>query len=429
MRNLVKCLTVAGRKIYNANSEDEQMIVIKKIYVKDFLSKDKKRGGERLTCEITINGRRRKLFLECEAKWKEYLLTERADAFVVLLLPIALREKHDIASYLPITKALKENLNKYIDALVSNDKSLYRTRIIAETESEEIGGKAVGTANSLGVDSFYTIYKYGNCDDEKLKITHFYMGNISLDLWGVHAKNLFEYLDKIKYKYDRYKLVADELGKELIMTYSNFYRFVCLEHLKIHITVHTYITMAEILCFKKLWQTYLFSSTYPPEELLMKRTRHIDCAHYDSATAEALTVPDFRMVSAGAEVPRYEKTRILADFEPAQKYLRPCFNVYQLKKNKKAMKNCGKPICNKCLRLLVSADLQGNLEKFKNVVDVEKYKKHKKRYFRVIVWRKNRNAFCDELYPFCLEKYPKEIRSLERTKNFLTFHWFEKKQK
>ncbi len=45
MRNLVKCLTVAGRKIYNANSEDEQMIVIKKIYVKDFLSKDKKRGG------------------------------------------------------------------------------------------------------------------------------------------------------------------------------------------------------------------------------------------------------------------------------------------------------------------------------------------------------------------------------------------------
>lgn len=90
------------------------------------------------------------------------------------------------------------------------------------------------------------------------------------------------------------------------------------------------------------------------------------------------------------------------------------------------MKNCGKPICNKCLRLLVSADVSGNLEKFKNVVDIEKYKRHRKRYFRKIVWKRKKNDFCEELYPLCKQKYPKEIKSLERFKNLVTFHWFKK---
>ena len=381
----------------------------------------------RLNCEFTINKWKHKLFIECEDKWKKYLLTERADAFVILLLPIAMREKHDIASYLPITKALKQHLEEsFIPKLVAGDKTIYHTRILCETDDKPLGGTAVGTANSLGVDSFYTIYKYANCEDEKYKITHFYMGNVSRDLWGVHAKNFFTYLDKIKRLYDRYKLVADELGKELIMTRCNFYQFVCLRHLNIHVTVNSFITMAEILCFKKLWQTYLYSSGYALDDQTTKGFRHLDCAHYDIILSKVLTVPDFRMVSAGAEASRYEKTVAISDYEVAQKYLRPCFNIYQLKKNRMLMKNCGKPICNKCLRLLVSADVSDNLEKFKNVVDIEKYKRHRKRYFRVIVWRKHKDHFCAELYPLCKEKYPKEIKSLERFKNFVTFHWFKK---
>ena len=401
------------------------MITIKRIWTEDFLSLDKNRGGVRLNCEFTINKRKHKLFIECENKWKKYLLTERADAFVILLLPIAMREKHDIASYLPITKDLKCHLEEnFIPKLVQGDKTIYHTRILCETEDELIGGKAVGTANSLGVDSFYTIYKYANCEDEKYKITHFYMGNVSRDLWGVHAKNFFTYLDKIKRLYDRYKLVADELGKELIMTRCNFYQFVCLRHLNIHVTVNSFITMAEILCFKKLWQTYLYSSGYASDDQTTKGFRHLDCAHYDIILSKVLTVPDFRMVSAGAEASRFEKTVAISDYEVAQKYLRPCFNIYQLKKNRMLMKNCGKSICNKCLRLLVSADVSNTLEKFKNIVDIEKYKKHRKRYFKVIVWRKGKDHFCAELYPKCLEKYPKEIKKIEKVKNFLTFHWF-----
>lgn len=350
-------------------------------------------------------------------------MTERADAFVVLLLPIAMREKHDIASYLPITEDLKRHLEEFISKLVAGDKSLYHTRILCETENTLIGGKAVGTANSLGVDSFYTIYRYANSADETTRITHFYMGNVSRDLWGVHAKNFFTYLDKIKHLRDRYKVVADELGKELIMTRCNFYQFVCLRHLNIHVTVNSYITMAEILCLKKLWQTYLYSSGYSQEDQTLVGGRHLDCAHYDIEMAKTLTTSDFKMISAGADKSRYEKTVALADYPMAQKYLRPCFNIYQIK-DKKAMKNCGKPICNKCLRLLVSADVSGTLEKFKGIVDIEKYKKHKKDFLRVIVWRKKKDHFCAELYPMCKEKYPKEIRALERFKNFVTFHWF-----
>ncbi len=399
------------------------MITINRIYVEDFESQVKKKSytGARLNCEIEIDGKKDVLFIECEQKWKKYLLTERADAFVFYLLPIAMREGHDIASYLPITEELKNNLEqKFIPTLTSADKTLYCPKIFAETENKLIGGEAVGTANSLGVDSFYTVYKYAEAEDDAMKITHFYMGAVSLDLWGTHSKDLFQYLDKKKHNYDRYQLVADELGKELIMTYSNFFKFMCKKHKNIHVSVHTFITLAEVLCFKKLWKTYLFSSTFAPDDQYISNTRKMDCSHYDHLTLSTLTVPDFRAISSGAEVSRYEKTRILADYAPAQKYLRPCFNFLQLRKD---MKNCGRALCPKCLRLLVGADLAGNLEKFKEVVDIEKYKRHKKRYFRIVVWGKDKSPFLKELYVLACEKYPKEIKSLERFKNFVTFKW------
>ncbi|MBE7076034.1 MAG: hypothetical protein E7375_03090 [Clostridiales bacterium] len=399
------------------------MITIKKIKVEDFESKVNKTSytGTRLSCEIEIDGKKDILFIECEQKWKKYLLTERADAFVFFLLPIAMREKHDIASYLPITQDLKTNLEKeYIPALTTGDKTLYIPKIFADTESEPIGGNAVGTANSLGVDSFYTVYKYANSDDESLKITHFYMGAVSLDLWGTHSKDLFQYLEKKKHNYDRYKLVSDELGKELIMTYSNFYKFMCKKHKNIHISVHSYITLAEIMCFKKLWRTYLFSSAFAPDDFSITNVRKTDCSHYDRLTVAAITVPDLLVISSGADCSRHEKTKILADYPPAQKYLRPCFNFLQLRKD---MKNCGRVLCPKCLRLLVSADVAGNLEKFKDVVDIEKYKRRRKQYFRIVVWGKGKSPFLKELYFLCREKYPKIIKGLERFKNFITFKW------
>lgn len=407
------------------------MITIEKISVEDFVAtiNTQEKKGARLTCSIDIDGKKDTLFFECEEKWKKYLLTERADAFVVLLLPVAMREKHDIVSNLPVTEKLKENLEKmFIPTLCANDKSLYSPTITAKTENKLIGGNAVGTANSLGVDSFYTIYKYADAEDESLRITHFYMGAISLDLWRTHSKNLFEYLEKKKYNYERYKLVADELGKELIMTFSNFIKFMCKKHKYVHPTVHTYITLAEILCLKKLWKTYLFSAGLTQKEYEIVNTRHTDSSHYDNLTTKALSVPDLKILCSGDDASRYEKTKILADYPMAQKYLRPCFNFMSFDKEKnKNMKNCGRALCRKCLRLLVSADVSGNLEKFKNVVDIEKYKKHRRRYFRIVVWGKNISPFMAELYPICLEKYPKLVKSIERFKNFITFHWVKTK--
>ncbi len=351
-------------------------------------------------------------------------MTERADGFVFLLLPVAMREGHDIASYLPITKLFKENLDKTLIPMLSeNDKTLYHTKIFAETEEKLIGGSAVGTANSLGVDSFYTIYKYGNCDDESMRITHFYMRAISFDLWRTHSKNLFELLRKKKHCYDRYRLVSKELGKKLILTFSNFIKFLCHMYGYVHTTVHVYITLAEILCFKKLWQTYLFSAGFTDKTLSMADTRHEDCAHYEMALTDAVTVSDLKVICSGHDVSRFDKTNILADYAPAQKYLRPCFNFMQLRKD---MKNCGRALCPKCLRLLVAADLAGNLEKFKNVVNIEKYKRHRRRYIRIVVWGRNRSPFLNELYGRCVEKYPKMVKSIERFRRFVTFDWKKK---
>lgn len=407
------------------------MIAIKKIFTEDFESKIKgsKKQGARLVCEIEINGKQERLFIECERRWKEFMVTERADAFVYYLLPIAMREKHDIASFLPITEELKNNLeNEYLPRLCKIDKSLYLPKIVAQTESGPLpeSGKAVGTANSLGVDSFYTVYKYAEAEDETERITHFYMGAISLDLWGTGSKDLFSYLKKKKHCHDRYKLVSAELGKELIMTYSNLHKFMCKKHKNKHITAHVYITLGEVMCFRKLWQTYLFSSSYAPENVEQMNVRKKDCAHYDNLTLKAITIPGFKVISSGMDLSRFEKTKILADYTPAQKYLSPCFKIIKLKKD---MKNCGMFWCRKCLRLLVSADVSDNLEKFKDVVNIKRYKRNRRLYFTIVVFGKDRSPFLKELYDHCVVKYPKLIRSIERFRNFITFRWFSKMNK
>ena len=51
------------------------MITIKKIYLEDFHNPGGGGIGTRLICEIDTNGKKDTLFLECEQKWKKYLLT------------------------------------------------------------------------------------------------------------------------------------------------------------------------------------------------------------------------------------------------------------------------------------------------------------------------------------------------------------------
>lgn len=62
------------------------------------------------------------------------------------------------------------------------------------------------------------------------------------------------------------------------------------------------------------------------------------------------------------ELLRFEKTKALADYKIAQKYLDVCFQF----------NNCGK--CLKCLRTLVTLDILNALDNFRECFDIDSFK-------------------------------------------------------
>lgn len=80
------------------------------IYISAPFIEERENGLCRLIAKIDVNDVEETVFIEVENTYKEYLVTERSDAFVVLTLPIAIREGYDIKCEVPITEILLHNI-------------------------------------------------------------------------------------------------------------------------------------------------------------------------------------------------------------------------------------------------------------------------------------------------------------------------------
>ena len=60
----------------------------------------------RLLCSITIVGEKSELWVSVEDKYSQYLCSERSDAFLIGLLPVAMRRGLDIVCEAPVSEKL-----------------------------------------------------------------------------------------------------------------------------------------------------------------------------------------------------------------------------------------------------------------------------------------------------------------------------------
>lgn len=366
---------------------------------------------DRITCIIDESGKEYTLYAEVEKEYGQYLCTERSDAYLCLVLPIALREGYDIYCDMPVTERLLHNFQEIlIPHLCLGDSRLKEITIHADTDNVPIGGGGVGTGISCGVDSLYTVKEYSVDTYPNMKLTHLFIAPANKELWNNLDQDvtLRQWVDSHEAQFDRMKIVSDALGVPLLKMYNNYVWYICKtgrgQKLYKHVYLHTFLTISMVLTLKKLWNIYYFSSASPFTTFTLEDNATLQTGRYDLLTMHALTTPDFFIYSGGVKANRIRKTIELLDFDLAKQVLHPC--------DTRDSQNCSEPTCAKCLRALLTYDAYDRLDEVTELFDVERYRREKDKYFTRLVIRK-KNPYMKDLYAMLSEKYPEQMVRVE----------------
>jgi len=316
-------------------------------------------GRSRLNVVLDIDGKKQELWFEVDKAYEKYLCYERSDAFLIGILPWAMRKKHDITCIAPVTQELLYNLNQHLlPTLYKHSKNLHPTKVITQTVAEPIendGG--VGTGMSCGVDSFHAVLNHYKTGDERPEITHLCINNTgSFNKFSNYARYG---ADKAKREvYERARNVASLLNLPLIETDSNILGVVGM-----FVEVHTYTSTFATLCLQKLWKTYFFASTLDYSYFSLEGHEYKDPCLYDLLLFSSISTRGLRIYSEGSAIDRLQKTAFIVDYPVVQKYLHACHREGG---------NCG--ICVKCRRTMMTLDILGKLDLFKDSFPVDYYK-------------------------------------------------------
>lgn len=371
------------------------MIIIGKPYISNNGDKS------RCVCNISVDGENRGVWFEVESKYQKYLVTERADAYVIGLLHWCMLNRHDVKCQTPITDELLYNITTIlIPSLARYARNLYAIKIDAEV-APALTGTEIGTGCSCGIDSFDAIYKHYRTNYPNMDLTYLCINNV-----GAFNECYDDYgREKVKEEcYQKVDSVAKDLGLPIIKTDSNFAEVFP----QVHEYSHTYSSSFAIYMLQKLWKIYYYASSgidYSKFSLSA-----MDPAHYELLSLQCFSTSGIRIYSEGGEKERLDKTKDIVDFKPAQKYLHVCLAKPY---------NCG--VCSKCRRTLVTLDLLDKLDNFKNVFDIEYYKRNKDDYYK---WLASQHSMGDEMnepvYQGLLERAEfRRFANLEKIKKTL----------
>ncbi|MBR4225959.1 MAG: sel1 repeat family protein [Candidatus Methanomethylophilaceae archaeon] len=349
---------------------------------------------ENVLTEDGMRTEEKEVFFSVASEYADYLVTERCDAYVVVLIRYALEKGYNIRSLVPMSEDLCYNITEHLlPPMVKNGR--YNVRLEVETAPPLPGGSAVGTGASCGVDSLHAIRKYKDYPVANYRITHLCMYDVGAfngiyDLTGPE-----EAKEKI---YARSRVVAAELGLPLIETGSNIYGCFKLNYLY----SHDFYSAFAIFCLKKLWKHYYYASEGVDyvSGFSLKDYLHNDSAAYETLLFDCLSTSTLRIYSEGSTLTRFEKIDNISDYPVARKHLFSC--TY-------SGDNCSK--CDKCTRNILALDTLGKLDDFSEVYDVEFYRAHKYRYMWYLHSRST-NHYFEPIFKAFKEKDDEEFQRI-----------------
>ena len=326
-------------------------------------------GKSRLCCHVSGDNFEEILWYEVDKQFEKYLVYERIDAFVVALIPYIVKNELDVFSDSCISEKLLYQLLNYQLPLMTKYFKKRNLSINCKSDNTNYKGCEVGTGLSGGIDSFYTIAKnIDNTNDYKISYLTFFNVGASGDFGGDKARKLF---------HDRIKTVdgfAKKNNLGFITVDSNISEFIKMDY----VATHTFRSLSAVLALQKMFKVYYYSSGHGFNNSYMNEK---DCSNYDVLNMHCLSTEGTLLYCQGIETNRIGKVYEVSKYQPSYDYLNVCV---------KEDHNCGE--CEKCMRTLFALDSLGVLDKYKNVFDIEKFRKNKiKNYVFLLkkVYKKN----------------------------------------
>ena len=331
-------------------------------------------GKARLCSNIEKNGDQSVLYYEVEEEYCQFLNDDRCDAFVVGLINSCMFDGDDIICDGVLTEQLMFQLNMYYIPLISDLFSdMNGIHITAATTNEPVVNVgAIGTGNSGGVDSTYTMLKYSKEELKSFKLTHVLFTNISTnDNDDNRIRTLFERDLPMKIE------AAHYMGLKAVSVYTNLYSFYKQPGIFNHYFAQQYCSAP--LALGKLFKAYYFSSTFKANDYSMDERFIVSSGRYDIFSLKTLTTSNLAFYSAGTEVDRMDKLDYIVDSDYSKKFLQVC-SIEQSAggKNKAAKLNCG--YCNKCGRMIGLFYAQGKLEEYEDTFDLSFFYSNKAKF-------------------------------------------------
>jgi glutaredoxin len=319
----------------------------------------------RLQAEIQIDDNTAQpLFFEVGNKYASFLTVDRADAFVVALIPLIAKYgggvvvKSRLSSHLYFS--LKHILSPILSQVSPQWSPLKQIECDLTSDLIQRSVNGVGTGCSAGVDSLATIAQYTAEDTPAdLRLTHaLFLNAGSHNMYAPTQEEKEELAQRLyEGRRENARALCQEIGLELIEMNTNLFEFVDEYN---HQAMHSFWDSACVLALQNLFAHYMYASTY---HLTSFKFAPKDPAYYEPLLLECFSTENTQLHSSLSTLYRYERTKIVSEFPASKKYLNVCL---------REVANCGH--CHKCIRTMFQLDLLGALDGFKQVFPVDLYR-------------------------------------------------------
>lgn len=374
------------------------------------------------------------LWFSVNKSYEDYLCEDRADAFMLAALMIAMKSHQDICINAPVSKRLLFNINNTIQPLFT--KMIPNSSCInIEAKNgycSKLDGQAVGCGCSLGVDSLSALYRHmGEHVLEGYNVTHLALFN----------SGQLGYLDREKDE-QTFKEAVDNIipfSKEtylpIVAVNTNLNEYFVNFGFKTAVSRFIISTICCPLALQKLFGKYVFASSYSVEDFEISQK---DQSHAEAAYVPLLSTESTEVILSSAVMTRVEKTDYIRKFSLTSKYLDVCWAAQmassQMHQDKwikdKTKLNCG--WCDKCARTLFTLELLGeDIQKYDGIFDLSKYYEHKDEFIQTVLTKWRSNIMYKEIFflmkeksfeiPKTIEKSLKRSRIKSRIRKFIPF--------
>jgi hypothetical protein len=362
-------------------------------------------GTARISAEFEYSGQRRALWYEVPAQYAEGLTPERSDAFLMALLPLAMKQGEDIRCEAPVSEKLFYNLTRYCMHILTlvmpelQPVGITPAGLDSSRLAEARGG--VVTAFSGGVDSFCVLadHLFGNVL-AGYRVTHLIFNNVGA--FGAGGRALFNA------RHANLAPFASEVGLPFIKVDSNLDEVLPVSFVK----THTIRNASAVLTLQKLFGRYLYASGVAYGDCQVNCAP--DVAYVDPLLVPLLSTEATECIPTGSQYSRVEKTEKVTTIELSRRHLNVCASHA-------SGGNCS--VCWKCMRVQLTLEILGKLHLYAQVFDMAKYQERRADYIVDVL--SNRNHFLREIVRLAVDKayrFPAYLRGkamLKAVKNGL----------